>query len=211
MTLEVTTMIINKETNIIFPNFDYSCNQNIYTTRWEIEGIYNQRKTYLEYLIARLRTFSSDKHISLYLIVGDDNFNENSKIINYYKLWKSLKKQKLEVENGVYLEEICFQREGKIKFLGAIQIIDATSVTDVVNILLHRLNSHLLLLPSGEDVTEFLKHGFSRIISENNEYIKQIANRGGVVLFREGNFDDNHTGFLGFGAIPLIDEDLFEV
>ena len=56
-----------------------------------------------------------------------------------------------------------------------------------------------------------MKHGFSRIISENNEYIKQIANRGGVVLFREGNFDDNHTGFLGFGAIPLIDEDLFEV
>ncbi|HFU3863957.1 TPA: hypothetical protein ACGO5U_002048 [Streptococcus suis] len=179
--------------------------------RWEIVGIYNQRKTYLEYLIARLRTFSSDKHISLYLIVGDDNFNENSKIINYYKLWKSLKKQKLEVENGVYLEEICFQKEGKVKFLGAIQIIDANSVTDVVNILLHRLNSHLLLLPSGEDVTEFLKHGFSRIISENNEYIKQIANRGGVVLFREGNFDDNHTGFLGFGAIPLIDEDLFEV
>lgn len=179
--------------------------------RWEIVGIYNQRKTYLEYLIARLRTFSSDKHISLYLIVGDDNFNENSKIINYYKLWKSLKKQKLEVENGVYLEEICFQREDKVKFLGAIQIIDATSVTDVVNILLHRLNSHLLLLPSGEDVTEFLKHGFSRIISENNEYIKQIANRGGVVLFREGNFDDNHTGFLGIGAIPLIDEDLFEV
>lgn len=126
-------------------------------------------------------------------------------------MWKSLKKQKLEVENGVYLEEICFQREDKVKFLGAIQIIDATSVTDVVNILLHRLNSHLLLLPSGEDVTEFLKHGFSRIISENNEYIKQIANRGGVVLFREGNFDDNHTGFLGFGAIPLIDEDLFEV
>lgn len=179
--------------------------------RWEIVGIYNQRKTYLEYLIARLRTFSSDKHISLYLIVGDDNFNENSKIINYYKLWKSLKKQKLEVENGVYLEEICFKKEGKVKFLGAIQIIDANSVTDVVNILLHRLNSHLLLLPSGEDVTEFLKHGFSRIISENNEYIKQIANRGGVVLFREGNFDDNHTGFLGFGAIPLIDEDLFEV
>ena len=179
--------------------------------RWEIVGIYNQRKTYLEYLIARLRTFSSDKHISLYLIVGDDNFNENSKIINYYKLWKSLKKHKLEVENGVYLEEICFQREDKVKFLGAIQIIDATSVTDVVNILLHRLNSHLLLLPSGEEVTEFLKHGFSRIISENNEYIKQIANRGGVVLFREGNFDDNHTGFLGFGAIPLIDEDLFEV
>ena len=179
--------------------------------RWEIVGIYNQRKAYLEYLIASLRTFSSDKHISLYLIVGDDNFNENSKIINYYKLWKSLKKQKLEVENGVYLEEICFQREDKVKFLGAIQIIDATSVTDVVNILLHRLNSHLLLLPSGEDVTEFLKHGFSRIISENNEYIKQIANRGGVVLFREGNFDDNHTGFLGIGAIPLIDEDLFEV
>lgn len=179
--------------------------------RWEIEGIYDQRKTYLEYLIARLRTFSSDKNISLYLIVGNDNFSKNSRIFNYYKLWKSLKKRGLEVKNGLYSKEISLQKEDKIKFVGAIQIIDGTSVADVVNVLLNRLNSHLLLLPSGEDVTEFLKYGCSRIISENSEYIKQIANRGGVVLFREGNFDDNHTGFLGFGTIPLIDEDLFGV
>ncbi len=211
MMTEVTTMIINKETNIVFHDFDYSCHQNIHTTRWEIEGIYSQRKMYLEYLIVRLCNFLSDKNISLYLIVGNDNFSKNSRIFNYYKLWKSLKKRGLEVKNGLYSKEISLQKEDKIKFVGAIQIIDGTSVADVVNVLLNRLNSHLLLLPSGEDVTEFLKYGCSRIISENSEYIKQIANRGGVVLFREGNFDDNHTGFLGFGTIPLIDEDLFGV
>lgn len=50
-------MIIDKETNIIFPDFDYSCHQNIHVTRWEIEGIYNQREVYLEYLIAKLFLF----------------------------------------------------------------------------------------------------------------------------------------------------------
>ena len=93
-------VIIKKESKDDISYLSLPIFHSLAVARWEIVGIYNQRKTYLEYLIARLRTFSSDKHISLYLIVGDDNFNENSKIINYYKLWKSLKKQKLEVENG---------------------------------------------------------------------------------------------------------------
>ena len=42
--------------------------------RWEIVGIYNQRKTYLEYLIARLRTFSSDKHMLTYIFFKNSCF-----------------------------------------------------------------------------------------------------------------------------------------
>lgn len=202
-------MIIKRETNITVPNSVFSAYQNIHATRWEIEGIYHQRKMYLEYLIEKLCHFLSDKNIKLYLIVGNDNFNKNSRIFNYYKLWKSLKKRGLEVRNGLYSEEIRLQKNDNVKFVGAIQILDNTSISDVVNILLARLNSHLLLLPSESDVMELLKYGCSRIISENIDYIKETENRGGVVLFREGYFDDNYTGFLGFGAMPLINENLF--
>ena len=202
-------MIIHTEVNADTSSLNFMSVQKIYVRRWEIIGDYRRREEYLQYLISQLYDYSTKNNFNLYLVLGDDCFNDNTKIIQYYKLWKLLKKQHLEVRNAIYSEEIMITKNNKVKFFGGIQISDRESVSDIVSILLVKLTAHLLLLPEGLKVTTFLQSGFSKIIAENSEYIENVVSSGGIVLFREGHFDDRNTGFIGFGRLSLIAKDLF--
>ncbi|ORO75652.1 MULTISPECIES: hypothetical protein [Streptococcus] len=202
-------MIIHTEVNADTSSLNFMSVQKIYVRRWEIIGDYRRREEYLQYLISQLYDYSTKNNFNLYLVLGDDCFNDNTKIIQYYKLWKLLKKQHLEVRNAIYSEEIMITKNNKVKFFGGIQISDRESVSDIVSILLVKLTAHLLLLPEGLKVTTFLQSGFSKIIAENSEYIENVVSSGGIVLFREGYFDDRNTDFIGFGELSLITKDLF--
>ena len=202
-------MIIHTEVNADTSSLNFMSVQKIYVRRWEIIGDYRRREEYLQYLISQLYDYSTKNNFNLYLVLGDDCFNDNTKIIQYYKLWKLLKKQHLEVRNAIYSEEIMITKNNKVKFFGGIQISDRESVSDIVSILLVKLTAHLLLLPEGLKVTTFLQSGFSKIIAENSEYIENVVGSGGIVLFHEGYFDDRNTGFVGFGGLSLITKDLF--
>ena len=203
------TMIIRKEIDVKTLPFDLMTNQRINAIRWEIVGDYRRREEYLHHLISQLYDYSTKNNFDLYLVLGDDCFNDNSRIIQYYKLWKLLKKQHLEVRNAIYSDEIMITKNNKVKFFGGIQILDRESVPDIVSILIAKLTAHLLLLPEGLKITTFLQSGFSKTIAENSEYIENVVSSGGIVLFREGYFDDRNTGFIGFGRLPLITKDLF--
>ena len=203
------TMIIRKEIDVKTLPFDLMTNQRINAIRWEIVGDYRRREEYLQHLISQLYDYSTKNNFDLYLVLGDDCFNDNSRIIQYYKLWKLLKKQHLEVRNAIYSDEIMITKNNKVKFFGGIQILDRESVPDIISILIAKLTAHLLLLPEGLKITTFLQSGFSKTIAENSEYIENVVSSGGIVLFREGYFDDRNTGFIGFGRLPLITKDLF--
>ena len=202
-------MIIYEDANIDSSLIHFTSAFNIYAGRWEIIGDYRRREEYLQYLISQLYDYSTKNKFNLYLVLGDDCFNDNTRISQYYKLWKLLKKQHLEVRNSIYSDEIMITKNHKVKFFGGIQILGRESVTDIVSILLAKQTAHLLLLPEGLKVTTFLQSGFSKIIAENSEYIENVVGSGGIVLFREGYFDDRNTGFIGFGGSSLITKDLF--
>ena len=202
-------MIIHTEVNADTSSLNFMSVQKIYVRRWEIIGDYRRREEYLQYLISQLYDYSTKNKFNLYLVLGDDCFNDDTRISQYYKLWKLLKKQHLEVRNAIYSEEIMITKNNKVKFFGGIQISDRESVSDIVSILLVKLTAHLLLLPEGLKVTTFLQSGFSKIIAENSEYIENVVSSGGIVLFREGYFDDRNTDFIGFGELSLITKDLF--
>ena len=202
-------MIIYEDANIDSSLIHFTSEFNVYVGRWYIIGDYRRREEYLQYLVSRLYDYSTKNKFNLYLVLGDDCFNDNSRIIQYYKLWKLLKKQHLEVRNAIYSEEIMIKKNNKVKFFGGIQISDRESVSDIVSILLAKQTAHLLLLPEGLKVTTFLQSGFSKIIAENSEYIENVVSSGGIILFREGYFDDRNTGFIGFGGLSLITKDLF--
>ena len=202
-------MIIYEDANIDSSLIHFTSEFNVYVRRWEIIGDYRRREEYLQYLISQLYDYSTKNKFNLYLVLGDDCFNDNTRIIQYYKLWKLLKKQNLEVRNANYSDEIMIKKNNKVKFFGGIQVLGRESVSDIVSILLAKQTAHLLLLPEGLKVTTFLQSGFSKIIAENSEYIENVVGSGGIVLFREGYFDDRNTGFIGFGGFPLITKDLF--
>ena len=202
-------MIIYEDANIDSSLIHFTSEFNVYVRRWEIIGDYRRREEYLQYLISQLYDYSTKNKFNLYLVLGDDRFNDNTRIIQYYKLWKLLKKQNLEVRNANYSDEIMIKKNNKVKFFGGIQVLGRESVSDIVSILLAKQTAHLLLLPEGLKVTTFLQSGFSKIIAENSEYIENVVGSGGIVLFREGYFDDRNTGFIGFGEFPLITKDLF--
>ena len=202
-------MIIYEDANIDSSLIHFTSAFNIYAGRWEIIGDYRRREEYLQYLISQLYDYSTKNKFNLYLVLGDDCFNDNTRIAQYYKLWKLLKKQHLEVRNSIYSDEIMITKNHKVKFFGGIQVLDRESVPDIVSILISKQTAHLLLLPEGLKVTTFLQSGFSKIIAENSEYIENVVGSGGIVLFREGYFDDRNTGFVGFGGLSLITKDLF--
>ena len=202
-------MIIYEDANIDSSLIHFSSVFNVYARRWEIIGDYRRREEYLQYLISQLYDYSTKNKFNLYLVLGDDCFNDNTRIIQHYKLWKLLKKQDLEVRNANYSDEIMVKKNNKVKFFGGIQVLGRESVSDIVSILLAKQTAHLLLLPEGLKVTTFLQSGFSKIIAENSEYIENVVGSGGIVLFREGYFDDRNTGFVGFGGLSLITKDLF--
>ena len=202
-------MIIYEDANIDSSLIHFTSAFNIYAGRWEIIGDYRRREEYLQYLISQLYDYSTKNKFNLYLVLGDDRFNDNTRIIQYYKLWKLLKKQDLEVRNANYSDEIMIKKNNKVKFFGGIQVLGRESVSDIVSILLAKQTAHLLLLPEELKVTTFLQSGFSKIIAENSEYIENVVGSGGIVLFREGYFDDRNTGFIGFGGLSLITKDLF--
>ena len=202
-------MIIYEDTNMDSSLIHFTSEFNVYVRRWEIIGDYRRREEYLQYLISQLYDYSTKNKFNLYLVLGDDRFNDNTRIIQYYKLWKLLKKQDLEVRNANYSDEIMIKKNNRVKFFGGIQVLDRESVSDIVSILLAKQTAHLLLLPEELKVTTFLQSGFSKIIAENSEYIENVVGSGGIVLFREGNFDDRNTGFIGFGGLSLITKDLF--
>ena len=202
-------MIIYEDTNIDSSLIHFTSAFNIYAGRWEIIGDYRRREEYLQYLISQLYDYSTKNKFNIYLVLGDDCFNDNTRISQYYKLWKLLKKQHLEVRNAIYSQEIMITKNDKVKFFGGIQVLGRESVSDIVSILLAKQTAHLLLLPEELKVTIFLQSGFSKIIAENSEYIENVVGSGGIVLFREGYFDDRNTGFVGFGGLSLITKDLF--
>ena len=202
-------MIIYEDANIDSSLIHFTSEFNVYVRRWEIIGDYRRREEYLQYLISQLYDYSTKNKFNLYLVLGDDCFNDNTRIIQYYKLWKLLKKQDLEVRNANYSDEIMIKKNNKVKFFGGIQVLGRESVSDIVSILLAKQTAHLLLLPEELKVTTFLQSGFSKIIAENSEYIENVVGSGGIVLFREGYFDDRNTGFVGFGGLSLITKDLF--
>lgn len=202
-------MIIYEDANIDSSLIHFTSAFNVYARRWEIIGYYRRREEYLQYLISQLYDYSTKNKFNLYLVLGDDCFNDDTRISQYYKLWKLLKKQHLEVRNANYSDEIMITKNDKVKFFGGIQVLDRESVPDIVSILIVKQTAHLLLLPEGLKVTTFLQSGFSKIIAENSEYIENVVDSGGIVLFREGYFDDRNTGFVGFGGLSLITKDLF--
>lgn len=202
-------MIIYEDANMDSSLIHFTSAFNVYARRWEIIGDYRRREEYLQYLISQLYDYSTKNKFNLYLVLGDDCFNDNTRIIQYYKLWKLLKKQDLEVRNANYSDEIMIKKNNTVKFFGGIQVLDRESVSDIVSILLAKQTAHLLLLPEELKVTTFLQSGFSKIIAENSEYIENVVGSCGIVLFREGNFDDRNTGFIGFGGLSLITKDLF--
>ena len=202
-------MIIYEDANIDSSLIHFTSAFNVYARRWEIIGDYRRREEYFQYLISQLYDYSTKNKFNLYLVLGDDRFNDNTRIIQYYKLWKLLKKQDLEVRNAIYSDEIMITKNNKVKFFGGIQVLGRESVSDIVSILLAKQTAHLLLLPEELKVTTFLQSGFSKIIAENSEYIENVVGSGGIVLFREGYFDDRNTGFIGFGGSSLITKDLF--
>ena len=72
-------MIIHTEVNADTSSLNFMSVQKIYVRRWEIIGDYRRREEYLQYLISQLYDYSTKNNFNLYLVLGDDCFNDNTK------------------------------------------------------------------------------------------------------------------------------------
>lgn len=144
------------------------------------------------------------EELYLYIATGDLDYRKKTKLANYFKLWKYLNKEGIIISEGTYIDEIEIIRNKEIKYFGAIRLNSFNSIEDTVKLLNHQINSHLLILPKNINVNDVINHGFTYTIKENKKYLLHVSNVGGLALFKEGEFDDMHCGFIGIGSSRII-------
>ncbi|MBN6076113.1 hypothetical protein HYE59_00795 [Aggregatibacter actinomycetemcomitans] len=184
---------------------------NMESVSWRVYDTYENRRDNLLLILERIsKIVEAEKKLSLYLLVGDSVYRENNRMATYFKLWKYLKRIGLEVRNGIYSKEVSLHVKDKVKFFGAIKLNTFVSLQNVIEILMSQINSHLLIMPDIVDVEILLYDGFSYHIRENKEYLQKIISKKGLAIFREGEFDDMYSGFLGIGDSDVVNKFLFK-
>ncbi|NEN75459.1 hypothetical protein F9B74_03840 [Pelistega sp. NLN82] len=156
------------------------------------------------YLLKKILQITIREELSLYIVTGDSDYRENIKLANYFKLWKYLDREGIIISKGEYLNEIEISRDKGIKYFGAIKLNSINTAEDTIKLLNYQVNSHLLILPKNIGVHDIIKYGFTYIIKENKEYLLHVSKRGGLALFKEGEFDDMYCGFIGIGNARII-------
>lgn len=184
---------------------------NMESISWRVSDTYQNRKHNLLCILEKiLKVVELEKGLSLYLLVGDSVYRENNRMTTYFKLWNYLKRNDLEVRNGIYSKEISLHSDNKVKFFGAIKITNSVVLQDVIELLIAQINSHLLIVQDSINVENLICNGFSYHVKENKEYLHKIISKNGLVIFREGEFDDMYSGFLGIGNSDIVNKFFLE-
>jgi hypothetical protein len=143
-----------------------------------------------------------------WLLVGDDSWQPNTRIVKYNRLWRILAKR-VQLPEGLRSEEFMIQSEEGIKYFGFIECKDIESNTLIE--LLKTERSCTLLASMGTDLSEQLKSiartGWSRTTTFRPPLqILQMACQADLLVYQlVGDFDDREKGSALIGKASSID------
>ena len=137
------------------------------------------------------------------LFTGNSAWQPDTRIVRYWKLWKAMRLNGIEIPQTNLSNEICLESEGKVKFFGAMQLSDSSIHVAVKAILNYRC-TYLVALPYHIDIQEMLELGWTGIFSEDANIIVNIYKQNGLLIKRYGEFDDREKGLVVIGKPELI-------
>lgn len=109
----------------------------------------------------------------------------------------------IDVPNACDKQEVMYEFDGKLKFFGAIQL-SGLYVRTVAEVFLQERCSYMSVLPGLTGVEDVLGAGWSGDIAEDSNFITSLVERGGLLIKRFGEFDDEEIGVVAIGRPELV-------
>ncbi|MGY4535553.1 hypothetical protein ACVW0Y_004708 [Pseudomonas sp. TE3786] len=139
------------------------------------------------------------------LLVGNETWQPNSKVVKYRKLWGAIKFNGIDIPEEVRFPEVCLEDAKGLKFYGGARL--TCDLYDIaVKVLFAERASYIVAVPKGLDLDDLLINGWSGKLQSDIELVKFVSSRKGLVLKRFGDFDDPEGGFIAIGNPEIIAE-----
>lgn len=140
----------------------------------------------------------------LWLLVGSQVWQPDTRVVRYYKLWDGLRRRGLKIpDNKQSIEEVMIESQGKLKFFGAAKLFEF-AVEEAARILFEEHCAYVVAWPSGLPVHTLLEHGWSSDARPDLEFISRSADSDALLLKKIGEFDDPERGLLAMGRQPVV-------
>ncbi|NWB51286.1 hypothetical protein [Pseudomonas gingeri] len=139
----------------------------------------------------------------LWLFSGHSAWQPDTRVVRYRRLWGSLKARGLEVSGGQRSKDYIVERNGGVKFFGALRLPDL-SVENILKLMIEERCSYVVVLPSNFDVETIVREGWSGRVIEDVSFFRRVSDCGGLIVKYFGEFDDRERGFLSIGRLELV-------
>jgi hypothetical protein len=140
---------------------------------------------------------------SVWLLLGDSRWQNDTRIVRYRKKFNSLKAQGIDFETIQDRQEFMVERDDKLKFFGVVRL-NQHALSLVPATMLPGSCTYILALPDGIPALPYAS-GWSGKFCEDSDLVKMNVERGGIIFQRVGYFDDLEVGFVALGKLHAIE------
>jgi hypothetical protein len=142
---------------------------------------------------------------AFWLLLGNSAWQPNTRLVRYLGLWGGLKSRGIEMPQVTRSVERIVERDGKLRFFGAMCLSDFSDRKSIEVLLTERC-SYIAILPKNFDIECVLDLGWCGGLSEDQTLCAYVGERKGLLIMRVGEFDDPDNGFVSVGEQGVLND-----
>lgn len=142
-------------------------------------------------------------NLKLWYLVGDSAWQNDTRIIRHKKLFRRLKARGVGVTHSTETIENVLEYEGKLKFFSA-ACFSELSIDSVVKTIAEEPCSYIVAVPDTFDIKSALSNGWEMSDYVDRNILNNVVESSGLLFKVVGAFDDQESGFVGFGMPELV-------
>lgn len=135
--------------------------------------------------------------------MGDSAWQSDTRIIRHKKLFKRLKARGVEVTHTTKSIEHMKENDGKLKFFAA-TCFSELSIDSIVKAIAEEPCSYIVAVPDSFDIDSALCNGWDTSDYVDHNILNNVVQSGGLLFKVVGAFDDQESGFVGYGMPELV-------
>jgi hypothetical protein len=140
----------------------------------------------------------------LWLLVSNGGMVESNRIIEFFGLWKGLKKNGIILPEGIRSEEFQLREGNNIQFFGSVQILNP-DFSQIAYLLKLRPKFHLLISSDEGSIKNLLENGWKyRGHKCPFELLPTSESDKNILILPVGEFDDPEGGAIALAKPKVI-------
>jgi hypothetical protein len=199
-------MDVTKENDTYYISKDnLSENMKVGASSWLLSSTnhFEARVTVLKMIFKLIHT--KMPNLKLWYLVGDSAWQNDTRIIRHKKLFRRLDARGGGIEHSTESIENLLEYEGKLKFFSA-ACISELSINSVVKTITEESCSYIVAVPDSFDIRSILSNGWESTEYVDRHILNNVVEGRGLLFKIVGAFDDQESGFVGFGMPELVTE-----